>query len=792
MKTITTTVLVLFGAILSLCAQAGDPALPQYTLSGYIKDGSTGEELIYANVFVDELDRGTTTNLYGFYSLTLPQGTYSITFSYVGFEPIKRSIELDQDLTLNIELGSDATTLQEVVVKDKQANAAIEEIAMSRLEVDITELKKLPSLLGEPDVIKSIQMLPGVTSAGEGTSSFFVRGGSADQNLILIDEAPVYEVSHLFGLFSVFNSDVIKNAELYKGGIPAKYGGRLSSLLEITTKDGNAKELSGNGGIGLLASKLSLEGPIVKDKASFIVAGRRSYADIFMKQMEDLDGTTVQFYDLNAKVNWKPNNKNRFFIAAYLGRDIWNFDNTFKMDWGNKTTTFRWNHLFNDRLFSNLTLLYSDFDYELEQKDAVEGFFWKANQREASLKQDFTYFIRPGLTLKVGYHGIYRRFSPGHLGPNTETSFFSDVELQKQFALDHAFYAGIEQELTDRLSLQYGLRYSLFQNIGAGTVYEYADPQDNIEVTVLDSTVYKDFEVIKNYGNFEPRFSMRYKLNEQSAIKASYNRMAQYIHLVSNSTVPIPFNTWAPSNTYLRPQLADQVALGYFRNFKNNTYEFSLETYYKKSKDITEFADNAELFFNQHLVTEFRQGDAESYGVEFYLRKNKGNLRGFASYTWSKTTQEVEDVNQNKVFPANHDRRHNLNLALVYDLNEKWSLGSNFTYASGRPITLPTGKYQFDDFQVNYYSERNGYRLSAFHRMDLSATLNPRKNKDRWLQQQLVFGVYNIYNRQNPFTIYTRKKQDDDGNIIGDGTEREARLVYLFGALPYFSWNFKF
>jgi len=764
----------------------------QFTISGYIKDAQTGEELLYANVLAKENQTGTTTNLYGFYSLTLPKGNYQLVFSYLGYNSLTRSVNLTEDMDLNVELLPESAVLDEVIVSSKKEDEAVTDVAMSRIDLDVEQIKKMPALLGEPDIIKTIQTLPGVTSAGEGTSSFFVRGGSADQNLVLIDEAPVYEVSHLFGLFSVFNSDIIKSSELYKGGIPAKYGGRLSSLLEVTTRDGNAKEFAGSGSLGLLAAKMTLEGPIVKDEASFIVSGRRSYADIFMRQMDDLDGTTVQFHDLNAKINWKKSNTDRFFLSAYSGRDVWNFDGNFSMDWGNTTTTFRWNHLFSDKLFSNLTLLYSDFDYKLGDSDPVEGFEWLANQREMSVKEDITYFVNPDLTVQFGYQGIYRRFTPGVIKPQGEESIFEETRLQKQFALDHGLYLGVDHDVTDRLSLQYGVRYSIFQNIGEGTIYEYANPDDNTTVEVVDSTNYGSFENIKTFHNLEPRFAARYTLDPQSSLKLSYNRMVQYIHLISNSTVPIPFNTWAPSSPYLDPQLADQVAIGYFRNFQNNAYEFSLEGYYKQSRDVTEFADNAELFFNKHLAVEFRQGDSESYGAELFLQKKKGDLRGFLSYTWSKTLMDVPGVNNDQTFVANHDRRHSLNLAATYQINDRWNVGGNFTYATGRPITLPTGKYEFDNFQVNYYSERNGYRLPDFHRLDLSATWEAPQNDSKWLQNSFTFGLYNAYNRKNPFTIYTRKKQDDDGNIIGDGTEKEARLVYLFSTLPYFTWNFKF
>lgn len=762
------------------------------TLSGYVKNAADGEVLLFANVFVQELQTGTTTNHYGFYSLTLPEGKYTLSISYLGYQTQEKVVTLKDHLELNVDLQEGGQVLQEVVVSGKAEDEAVTEVAMSRIDLPIQQIKKLPALFGEPDVIKTIQVLPGVTNAGEGTSAYFVRGGSADQNLVLIDEAPVYDVSHLFGLFSVFNSDIIKSAELYKGGIPSKYGGRLSSLLEVTTKDGNDKKLEGAGGIGLMAARLSLEGPIQKDKASFIVSGRRSYADLIMREIDDLDGTTVSFYDLNAKVNWRPNNKNRFFIAAYDGRDIWKFGNDFKMGWGNTTATFRWNHLFNEKLFSNTTLVYSDFDYRLEDLDTADGFVWDANQREMSLKEDLTYFVNPNLTLQMGYQGIYRRFSPGTISPNNDASIFKETTLQKMGALDHGLYLGAEHKINDRLSLQYGLRFSIFQNIGKGTIYDYEDINDNVDVVVKDSTVYGSFENIKVFSNLEPRFNARYRLTKGSSLKFSYQRMAQYIHLISNSTVPIPFNTWAPSSPYLDPQLADQWVLGYFQNFQNNTYEFSAEAFYKQAQNVTEFADHANIFFNKHLATEFRQGDSESYGLELFVRKVKGQVQGFASYTLSKVLMDVPGINQDQEYVANHDRRHNLNLALTYALTDQWDVGTNFTFSSGRPITLPTGKFQFDNYQVDYFSGRNGYRLPDFHRLDLSVTYNSRKNKDRKFKRSMTAGIYNVYNQQNPYTIYTRKKQDDDGNIIGDGTEKEARLVYLFGIMPYFSWNFEF
>jgi len=511
-----------------------------------------------------------------------------------------------------------------------------------------------------------------------------------------------------------------------------------------------------------------------------------------MKTNENTKDSKVNFHDLNVKINWKGNNKNRFFLSAYSGRDNWEFDDLFGFGWGNKTATFRWNHLFSDRLFSNTSLIYSNFDYKLESFDAVEGFSWTADQEEFSFKEDMTFFVNPQMDLHFGYHGTYRQFAPGLITPKSETSLFKRTELEKSFALDHALYIGLDHDITPKLSVQYGLRWSIFQNIGNRDVFVYEDPQDNIYINVTDTLSYGNFENIKTFQNLEPRLSARYILDESSSLKLSYNRMSQYIHLVSNSTVPIPFNTWTASGPNIEPQLADQVALGYFKNLKNNTYEFSAEVFYKKTDKVTAFADNAQIFFNEHLTTEFRQGEGESYGLELYLQKRKGRLQGSVSYTLSKATMQIDGVSNNAVFAASHDRRHSLNIAAVYDFTPTLNMGAGFTYSSGRPITLPTGWYFFDGVQGNLYSERNGYKLPDFHRLDLSVNWEPKGNQNRNFKSKFSAGVYNAYNRANAFTIYVRTAQDNEGNIIGDGTQKEARLVSLFGVLPYFTWNFNF
>lgn len=779
-----------FFAILAVLCAVTAFGQQKYTLNGYARDASNGEELIGVTVYVKELSNGVISNNYGFYSLTLAPGTYTVRYSFIGYQAVEQQIVLNKDISLNISLEEESVELEEVVVTGKAPEANVTSIQMSRNDLNIDQVKKLPALFGEPDIIKTIQMLPGVISAGEGTSSFFVRGGSADQNLILIDEAPVYDPSHLFGLFSVFNADIIKDSELYKGGIPARFGGRLSSILDVRTRDGNNKEFEGEAGIGLLASSISLEGPIKKNESSYLISARRSYVDLFLRAADNEN--LVYFYDVNAKVNWRANNKNRFFLSLYSGRDDFSFGDDFGFDWGNRTATFRWNHLFNDKLFSNTSLIASNFDYGLESSSAADGFTWDSDLQEYSIKNDLNYYVNPNLELDFGYHFTYRRFAPGKILAKEE-SIFKDTELQNEYALDHAFYLGAQHSLSDKLTLIYGARLSIFQSVGKGDVYRYQNDLDNVNPTRIDTLSFGRLEPIKTYVNLEPRVSLRYMLNSKSSVKLSYNRMVQNTHLISSGTVPLPFNTWAPSSYYLKPQLADQIAAGYFRNFKDNTYEVSVEAYYKKMDNVTDFADNAQLFFNTDLATEYRQGEATGYGLELFVQKKKGDLTGFVSYTLSRADRTIDGVNLSNTFLANHDRRHSFNTLATYDFNDKWSFGGSFTYGTGRPTTVPSGTYQWGDgYVADVITERNGYRLPAFHRLDLSATLTPRKNKGKKYETSWVFALYNAYSRQNPFSLYTRVTQNKDGEVIGDGTSKEARMIYLFPLLPSITYNIKF
>lgn len=776
--------ILLIGVVLQVSGQ-------EHTISGYIRDAENGEELIGVSVFVPEFGKGVVSNAYGFYSLTLPAGNYAIEYDFVGYEQKVHDVQLTKNISVNVELKPDPLQIQEVVVQGERPDDNITDVNISRNSIDVKQLKKLPALFGEPDILKAIQLMPGVVTAGEGTSSFFVRGGSADQNLILIDEAPVYDPSHLFGLFSVFNSDVIKSSELYKGGIPAKYGGRLSSILDVRTKDGNNKKTEGVAGIGLLAARFMLEGPIKKEKSSFVISARRSYVDALLKAANE--DNLVHFYDVNAKANWRHNNNNRFFMSFYIGRDAFDFHDIFNFNWGNATGTFRWNHLFSDKLFSNTSLVASKFDYGLSLEDVVQGFKWTSNLQEISLKQDFNYFINPDNELDFGYHVTWRKFSPGKIVPVEEDGIFSPTEIDQMYALDHAFYIGNEQKVSSRISLLYGLRLSIFQNIGPADVYLYEDPSDNVNIKRTGTLTFNNFENIKTYINPEPRLAGRYLLNSKSSVKLGYNRMVQNTHLISSGTVPIPFNTWHPSSYYLKPQVADQFTAGYFRNYEDNKYEMSAEVYYKDVDNVSDFADNARLFFNDDLSTEFRQGKAWSYGLELMVRKKEGTFNGFVSYTLSKAWRKIPGVNLSQPFYANYDRRHTLNFVTIYEHSERWTFGMNFTYTTGRPITIPAGWYMYEGYPVNYISDRNGYRLPTYHRLDLSATLTPQKNKERKVRGEWVFSLYNTYSRKNPFTVYTRVIPDADDNANGAKPfEKEARLIYLFPILPSVTYNLRF
>lgn len=754
----------------------------KFTLSGYIRDAESGEELIGASVFVKDINKGATTNVYGYFSLTIAKGSYNIEVQYLGYTTVSEQIQLNEDVTLNFELSESSEKLEEVeVVGERSSKKNIESVEMSVSDLSIATIKQIPAVFGEVDIVKSIQLLPGITNAGEGVGGFFVRGGSVDQNLILLDEAIVYNPSHLLGFFSVFNPDAIKDVKLYKGGIPAEYGGRLSSLLDIRMNEGNMKKWGVSGGIGLISSKLTIEGPIKKDKASFIVSGRRTYADLFLKLSKDeaLRDNQLYFYDLSAKVNYKINDKNRVFLSSYFGQDRLILGNAFSTGWGNTTATMRWNHLFSPKLFSNFTFIYSKFNYSLGVPEGAFAFDWDASIQDFSIKSDFTAFITPKSTLKFGFIATHHTFEPANFRPSGEEgeSLLKAVKVPNKHAIEPAVYISSEQKIGEHVVLQYGLRYSVFYNIGPGQVFQYEEDGQ----TVKDTTFYNSFEGIKFYHGLEPRASANFIINPNNSIKTSYNRTRQYLHLISNSTVSSPFDIWVPSDPYIKPQIGDQVAVGYFKNFLDGRLETSIELYYKKMQNLIDYRDNAELLLNDKIETQLLSGDGRSYGAEFFIKKPEGRITGWISYTLSKTERKVPGINNGELYPATHDRRHNLSIVSNFNINEKWSISANWVYYTGLAVTFPVGKFNYNGVVAPIFSERNGYRLPDYHRLDLSVNFSWQK-RETW-SNQINVSFYNLYNRKNPFS-YTFRQSGQN--------ETKAVKTYLFGIVPSFTYSFKF
>ncbi len=773
------TLLILFAA--GIHAAWGQET--KFTLSGHVSDAGSGEELIGANIFEPVSGAGAVTNLYGFYSLTLPAGHYRIEFSYIGYSSRILDVNLTENRTLNVEIGEAPISVDEVVVTAEREDRNVESVAMSKEKLSIEKIKTIPVVFGEVDLIKAIQLLPGVQTVGEGQSGFFVRGGGSDQNILLLDEAPVYNASHLLGFFSVFNADAIKDVQLYKGGIPASYGGRLSSVLDIRMKDGNNKQFSGSGGIGTISSRLTLEAPIVKDKGSFIVSGRRTYVDAFLPLFANNDSTLkdskLYFYDLNLKANYQLSEKDRLFLSGYFGRDVFGASNA-RVEWGNGTGTLRWNHIFSNKLFSNLTFIYSDFDYAISQEDNVEGFKWDSKIRDLSAKFDFNYFLNPKNSIKFGYQGIRHSFSPGYARGTGSETIYNSLKLPETTSLEHGVYIENEQEISPSLSASYGIRASLFQNLGKATVYHY---NENYQVT--DSTTYGAGKVYNSYFNLEPRVGLRLKIDDDKSVKASYNRMVQYMQLASNSQSSSPLDIWFPSSPNVKPQIADQVALGYFQNFRNNTYETSIEVYYKKTRNAVDFKDYAELLLNEYLEGELRFGEARAYGAEFLIRKNKGKLTGWIGYTLSKSERRIKEINKGNWYNTDYDKTHDVAVVMTYELNKRSSFSLNWVYGTGAPTTFPTGRLYYNGEVIPVYSDRNAYRMPDYHRMDVSYILKNREKPGRKLFWDLNFSIYNVYNRHNPYTITFKEDSEKPG-------ETYAEKTYLFPILPSVTWNFHF
>ncbi|MEE4256102.1 MAG: TonB-dependent receptor [Bacteroidales bacterium] len=763
-------------------------------ISGHVKDATTGEDLIGATIYVTEYQSGAATNTYGFYSLSLLPGEYTLKFSYIGYESQVEKVKLQENITLDVELQPVGQELQEVEITAEAPDKNVTNAEMSVVTLDSKTITQIPSLMGEVDIIKALLLLPGVQTAAEGSSGFVVRGGGPDQNLVLLDEATVYNAGHLLGFFSVFNNDAIKDVKLYKGDIPARYGGRLSSVLDVRMKDGNSKRFSGTGGIGLISSRLTLEGPIFKDKTTFIASGRRTYADIFLPLAanEDLHDNKLYFYDFNAKVNHVINENNRVYVSGYFGRDV--FKNEFaEMILGNQTATVRWNHLFSKQLFSNFSFIYSKYRYGLgtASDDEANSFYWDSDLRDFGLKGDFTYYLNDKNTIRFGVTGLHHTFNPGVAEGKGDNSLFDEYIIPKSHALESAVYISNEQKIGALLTLKYGLRISMFNSIGPGTVYDY-----DANYEAIDSTVYTGGEIYQTYWGLEPRIGLNYLLSENSSIKASWARTKQYIQVAQNSTAGTPLDIWFPASPNVEPQLSDQFALGYFRNFKNNLIETSIEGYYKNMQHAIDFKDHAQLLLNKELEGELRFGKAWSYGIEALVRINgiplgQGRFSGWISYTWSRTWRKFEDINNGNKYPAPYDRPNDVSIVTNWDINPRWTVAANWVYSTGQPVTFPTGRAVIGGAILPIYSDRNAFRMEDYHRLDLSATLHFIKKPGKNFEHSLTLAIYNAYDRHNTWAINFVQEEPTPGNP-NKAYETYAEKTYLFGIIPAITWNFKF
>jgi hypothetical protein len=752
-------------------------AQQQYTISGFIRDTKTGEELIGATVSIKELPgKGVSTNAYGFYSITLPPGNYEVKSQYMGYEPISKQIVLNKSLKLDITLNESSQVLQEVVITSKKTDENVTQTQMGLQKIDIKEINSIPVLFGEKDMLKTIQLLPGIKSAGEGNSGFNVRGGASDQNLILLDEATVYNASHLMGFFSVFNSDAIKDMSVYKGNEPAEYGGRLSSVVDIKMKEGNDKKYSVNGGIGLISSRLTVEGPLVKDKGSFIVSARRTYADLFLKLSKDttLNKAKLYFYDINAKANYRINDKNRIFLSGYFGKDVLGLGNTFGINWGNVTGTFRLNHLFSDRLFSNTSLIFSNYDYKINVDMGTKMSIISRIQ-DYNLKQDFQYYAGTKSTLKFGYNSTYHKIIPGAI---TTSDNINMKNLANRYAWENALYISHQYKFSGKTSIEYGSRFTIFSLLGPGSFYTY-DSEGN----TLDTAKYSSGQFVKTYFNIEPRITINYIITSRSSVKASYSRNVQNLHLLSNSTSGNPTDLWIPSSNNVKPEIADQFSLGYYRNFNDNKYEFSTEGYYKNLQNQIDYKNGAELNFNDNVESQLLFGKGRAYGLELLFKKKYGKFNGWVSYTLSRTERKFDEINNGNYYPAKQDRTHDISIVGIYEISRRWTLSATWVYNTGNAVTFPAGKYQVDGETKFYYTERNASRMPAYHRLDIGATWI-RKKTDKF-ESSWTFSLYNAYGHDNAYTITFRDSKSDP-------SKTEAVQTTLFKFVPSFTYNFKF
>jgi hypothetical protein len=772
-KTLVILFLVYSSAISVVFAQK------TFTVNGIVKSAATGETLIGASVKISGTSQlGTSTNNYGFYSINLPAGQYKFEVSYIGYVTITKDLNITANTKQDFSI-EESNNLSEVVITSVRRNENLVKPQMGVEKLNVKDIQNIPVLFGEKDILKTLQLLPGIKSAGEGNSGFYVRGGATDQNLILLDEAPVYNASHLLGFFSTFNSDAIKDVTVYKGGMPAQYGGRLSSVLDVRMNDGNRKETTFEGGIGLISSRLKVEGPFVKDKSSFMISGRRTYADAFLALAPDtsLRNNTLYFYDLNAKANYQIDDKNTVYLSGYFGRDKLGLSNTFGFNWGNATGTLRWNHLFSNRLFSNTSLIVSKYDYTIENFLSGSEFQVNSSIRDFNLKQDFNFSLNNKHELKFGFDAIHHTIAPGEIS-SPSTSSVNEIKIENRKGIELAAYISDQYDVSDRIKLVYGLRISSFSLLGGGNFKTY-----NADGLETSSTFYKSGEIVKSYFNLEPRFSASFQLDDTKSIKTSYTRNVQNLHLMSNSTATSPTDLYIMNSLNTKPELADQFSLGYFNNFKDNDYEFSAEVYYKPMQNQIEYRNGTDLRGNQNVEADLIYGRGRAYGMELFFKKKYGKFNGWVGYTLSKTERQFDLISNGSWFNARQDRPHDVSVVGIYKPGKRWIFSSTFVYSSGNAVTFPIGKYVLDGQTVFLYGDRNSSRTPDFHRLDVSATLEGKPNKK--FKSSWNFGIYNLYNRKNPFSI---DFQDNPDNT----TQTQAVQTSLFGIIPSVTWNFKF
>jgi hypothetical protein len=751
------------------------------TISGFIRDAKNGETLNGAVIYPKENPTvGITSNSYGYYSLTLPEGNYTIVVQYLGYKTKSITFDLHENVKVSFDMEEESIALKEITITGERINS---NVVSSELisKINVREIQNIPVILGEKDILKTIQLLPGVSPAGEGNAGFYVRGGGVDQNLILLDEAPVYNPSHLLGFFSTFNSDAIKDITLYKGGFPAEYGGRLSSVVDIKMNEGNNKEFHISGGIGIIASRLAVEGPIMKNKGSFMISARRTYADVFLRFLSGKGAdsiakkSTLYFYDINMKANWQFTGKDRLYFSCYLGRDKFNLGGSMGLNWGNITATTRWNHIFSDKVFSNTSLIFNRYSYNFNVDVGNMTMKILSEIKDWNLKEDIHYYLNSNNMIKFGFNSIYHTFVPSKVD---STAFFHIKPMDNRFALENAIYISNEQTISAHLKATYGLRYSLFSSIGPGTVYTYDEVSD-----VVDSVSYPKGKIFNTYGGIEPRLLLTYIINDSSSVKVSYARTRQYIHLLSNTTSTTPFDLWVPSNINILPEIADQITLGYFRNISNNVFETSVEIYYKTMQNQIDYRNGANLILNNKVESQLVFGKGWGYGAEFLIRKKYGKLTGWISYTLSKTKRQFKYINNGDPFLAKQDRPHNIAIVGMYELNQRLTFSATWIYCSGNVVTFPSGRYVVDGNVVPYYTERNGYRMPDYHRLDIGLTLQGKKTKN--FESNWNFSIYNVYARSNAYAINFQPDPNDP-------TKMQAVQLSLFRFVPAISYNFRF